>query len=259
MYFTRKVKFGKSGREYRNGERMTDSFVCIDLETTGLDPKRDRIIEIGAVKVEQGKVTGEWETFVDPHRKLEKRIVELTGIRDEQLAGAEKISEILPELFAFLGDHVLLGHSVLFDFAFLKKAAVNERLTFERQGIDTLRIARKYLKDLESRSLESLCKYYGIPHNAHRALADARATASLYWKLLEEFYAVEEKTGEKSLFCPTPLLYRAKRDTQLTIPQKEQLYKLLDKHKLVVDYEIESLTRSEASRQIDQILAKYGR
>lgn len=239
---------------------MTDSFVCIDLETTGLDPKRDRIIEIGAVKVEQGKVTGEWETFVDPERKLEERIVELTGIRDEQLAGAGKIAEILPELFAFLGNHVLLGHSVLFDFAFLKKAAVNERLAFERMGIDTLKIARKYLKELESRSLEFLCRYYDIPHKAHRALEDARATVLLYRKLSEEFYEKEEEeAGEKSLFCPKPLLYQVKRDTPITIPQKEQLYKLLDKHKLIVDYEVESLTRSEASRKIDRILAEYGR
>lgn len=238
---------------------MTDSFVCIDLETTGLDPKRDRIIEIGAVRVERGEVTGEWETFVNPERKLAERIVELTGIRDEQLAEAGKIAEILPDLFAFLGEHVLLGHSILFDFSFLKKAAVNEKLTFERMGIDTLKIARKYLADLESRSLESLCRHYQIPHNAHRALEDARATVLLYRRLSEEFYEKEEETGEKSLFCPKPLLYQVKRDTPITIPQKEQLYKLLDKHKLIVDYEIESLTRSEASRKIDRILAEYGR
>lgn len=241
------------------GEGMTDSFVCIDLETTGLDPKRDKIIEIGAVKVERGEITGEWETFVNPERKLEERIVELTGIRDEQLAEAEKIANILPELFDFLEDKALLGHCVLFDFSFLKKAAVNERMIFERMGIDTLKIARKYLKDLESRSLESLCRHYGIPHNAHRALEDARATVRLYQKLSEEFYKKEEEAGEKSLFCPRPLLYQAKRDTPLTIPQKEQLYKLLDKHKLIVDYEVESLTRSEASRKIDRILAEYGR
>lgn len=238
---------------------MTDSFVCIDLETTGLDPKRDKIIEIGAVKVERGEITGEWETFVNPERKLEERIVELTGIRDEQLTEAEKIANILPEFFDFLEDKALLGHCVLFDFSFLKKAAVNERMTFERTGIDTLKIARKYLKDLESRSLESLCRHYGISHNAHRALEDARATVRLYQKLSEEFYKKEEEAGEKSLFCPRPLLYQAKRDTPLTIPQKEQLYKLLDKHKLIVDYEVESLTRSEASRKIDRILAEYGR
>ena len=238
---------------------MTDSFVCIDLETTGLDPKRDKIIEIGAVKVEQGEITGEWQTLVNPCRKLEERIEELTGIRDDELVGARTISEVLPELFAFLEERTLLGHSVLFDFSFLKKAAVNERLSFERQGIDTLKIARKYLQNLDSRALGALCEHYGIPHSAHRALEDARATTALYQKLWDEFYEKEEPEGEKSLFRPRPLVYKAKRDTPLTPAQKEQLYKLLDKHKLVIDYEIESLTRSEASRRIDRILAKYGR
>lgn len=238
---------------------MTDSFVCVDLETTGLDPKRDKIIEIGAVKVEQGEIIEEWETFVNPGRKLPDRIVELTGIHDEELAEAKPICEILPRLFAFLGENVLLGHSVLFDFSFLKKAAVNERLSFERQGIDTLRIARKYLKDLESRSLGALCQHYEIPHSAHRAMEDARATAILYRKLAEEFYEKEETAGEKNVFLPKPLLYKAKRDTPVTAAQKAQLYKLSDRHKLIVDYKIESLTRSEASRKIDQILAEYGR
>ena len=123
---------------------MTNTYVCIDLETTGLNSKRDKIIEIGAVKVEQGKIVAEWETFVNPGRKLEERITELTGIRDEQLADAQVISDLLPALFAFLGDHVLLGHCILFDYSFLKKAAVNEKMRFERQGIDTLKIARKY-------------------------------------------------------------------------------------------------------------------
>ncbi len=238
---------------------MTDSYVCIDLETTGLDPKRDKIIEIGAVKVEAGQVSAQWESFVNPRRKLEERIVELTGIRDEQLMDAPTIGEILPAFLDFVEDRVLLGHGVLFDFSFIKKAAVNERMTFERQGIDTLRIARKYLQDLESRSLGYLCQYYQIPHRAHRALEDAKATAALYGRLARDFYEKEDQEGDKSLFRPKQLLYQAKRDTPLTIPQKEQLYKLVDKHKLVIDYEIESLTRSEASRKIDQLLAEYGR
>ena len=238
---------------------MTDSYVCIDLETTGLDPKRDKIIEIGAVRVERGEITETWETFVNPGQKLSERIVELTGIHDRDLSRANPIGDLLPGLFAFLGEDVLLGHSILFDFSFLKKAAVNERLVFERQGIDTLKIARKYLKDLESRSLGALCRHYGISHSAHRALGDARATNALYRKLAEEFYEKEEAAGEKSLFQPKPLIYRAKRDTPLTAAQKEQLYKLLDRHKLIVDYKVENLTRSEASRKIDQILAAYGR
>lgn len=238
---------------------MTDTFVCIDLETTGLSAKRDKIIEIGAVKVEQGQVTGEWGSLINPERSLEERIVELTGIRDEELAGAKKMREALPGLLEFLGNLPLLGHCIHFDFSFLKRAAVNEGFAFERQGIDTLRIARKYLAELESRSLGALCAHYGIAHSAHRAVGDARATVALYQKLAEAFYEKEAAEGEKSLFLPQKLTYYAKKDKPITIPQKEQLYQLQQRHKLVMDYEIESLTRSEASRKLQQLLAEYER
>ena len=238
---------------------MTDSYVCIDLETTGLNPKTDKIIEIGIVRVENNEVIKEWETLVNPDRKLEERIIELTGIHDEQLSSAPGIEEVLPKLLEIADDSILLGHSVLFDYSFVKKAAVNQRMSFERNGIDTLKIARKYLAHLESRSLPCLCGYYGINHTAHRALHDAKATVELYRKLAEQFYDQEETEGDKSLFRPKKLCYQAKRDTPITIPQKEQLYKLMDRHKLVIDYDIAKLTRSEASRRIDQLLAEYGR
>ena len=238
---------------------MTDSYICIDLETTGLNPKTDKIIEVGMVKVENNEIVEEWETFINPGRLLDERIIELTGIRDEQLSSAPVIEDVLPKLLATAGDSVMLGHSVLFDYSFIKKAAVNQRRAFEKSGIDTLKIARKYLVELESRSLSSLCRYYGISHNAHRALEDAKATVELYRKLTEQFYDMEEVQGDKSLFRPKRLCYRAKRDTPITIPQKEQLYKLVDKHKLIIDYDIAKLTRSEASRRIDRLLAEYGR
>ena len=101
---------------------MYDTYVSIDLETTGLNPKRDRIIEIGAIRVEQGQIVEEFSTFVDPGRKLEERITELTGIRDEDLADAPQLDEVFPKLLEFMGELPLLGHSVLFDFSFLKKA-----------------------------------------------------------------------------------------------------------------------------------------
>ena len=113
--------------------KLTESYVCIDLETTGLEAKRDRIIEIGAVQVENNRIVREWETFVDPDRKLDENIAALTGIHDEQLCGAPQIAEVLPEVFAFIGDHVLLGHRVMFDYAFLKKAAVDNRMSFEKR------------------------------------------------------------------------------------------------------------------------------
>lgn len=233
---------------------MMHSYVSIDLETTGLNPKTDKIIEIGAVKVLEGQRKGTFSTFVDPGRKLEQKIVELTGITDEMLADAPRIEEVFPELLEFTEDLPLLGHSVLFDFSFLKKAAVNQKLDFDKEAVDTLKIARKYLTGLEHRSLDYLCGYYGIPHHAHRALADAEATSVLYERLREQFY-----TEEEGLFRPAKLFYSAKRDTPATKPQKERLYRLLEQHKLMIDSDVEKLTRSEASRFTDKILAKYGR
>lgn len=107
---------------------MYDTYVSIDLETTGLNPKRDRIIEIGAIRVEQGQIVEEFSTFVDPGRKLEERITELTGIRDEDLADAPQLDEVFPKLLEFMGELPLLGHSILFDYSFLKKQQWTGRL-----------------------------------------------------------------------------------------------------------------------------------
>lgn len=230
---------------------MTDSYISIDLETTGLEPKHDKIIEIGALRVEKGQVTDSFSTFVNPGRKLEARITELTGIRDEDLTDAPYIQDVLPRLLAFMGELPLLGHSILFDFSFLKKAAVNQKLSFERSAVDTLKIARKYLTELESRSLDYLCKYYEIPHQAHRALEDAKATHLLYGKLVEQFQDKEPTEG--GLFVPVQLSYQVKRDTPATKAQKEQLYRLLEQKKINLPVDIEQLTRSEASRLVDKI------
>lgn len=230
-------------------DMTTQNYAAIDLETTGLNPKLDKIIEIGAVKVLDGQKTDTFSTFVNPGRKLEERITELTGITDEMLQDAPSIEDVLPDLLAFLGDLPLLGHSILFDFSFLKKAAVNLKYPFEKEAIDTLKIARKYLAELEHRNLEFLCEYYQIPHHAHRALADAEAACALYEKLTEQFGGKEEK-----LFAPAKLHFAVKRDTPATKAQKERLYRLLQQHKITLDVDVEKLTRSEASRITDKLL-----
>lgn len=233
---------------------IADTYISIDLETTGLHPKQDKIIEIGALKVIDRRITETFSTFVNPARALDEHIVQLTGIRDEQLQTAPYIEDILPAVMDFLGDLPLLGHSILFDYSFLKKAAVDKKLSFEKNAIDTLKIARKYLADLEHRSLDYLCQYYQIEHRAHRALEDARATHFLYHKLAGLFYEKEaQEGGAGHLFLPSPLHFQIKRDTPATKAQKEQLYRLLEQHKIVMNVEIERLTRSEASRWIDRI------
>lgn len=252
------VKKHKNVSAYPGG-----SYVCIDLETTGLDPKKDKIIEIGAVKIIDGRMEDTFESFVNPGRKLDERIVELTGIVDTQLEDAPVIQKVLPEILDFIGDLDLMGHSVLFDYSFMKRAAVNEKLVFEKNGYDTLKIARKYLQELESRNLGFLCRHYHIEHTAHRALGDALSTVELFRCLWQDFYEKEEQDSKehdkRSLFLPMKLSYHAKREQPITVAQKEQLYKLIDKHKIAVEYQVDMLSRGEASRKIDRILAEFGR
>ena len=234
---------------------MTQDYISIDLETTGLQPKTEKIIEIGAWKVENGEITDSFSSFVNPGRKLTERITELTGIKDEDLRDAPYIEEVLPGLLNFMGDMPILGHSVMFDYTFLKKAAVNQRFSFEKKGIDTLMIARKYLPELEHRSLDYLCGYFQIPHRAHRASEDARATHILYRKLAELFYEKEctEKPSEGNLFMPRQLVITVKKEFPATIQQKKLLYRLIHRHKIDVNADIERLSRSEASRLENRI------
>ena len=227
-------------------------YVCIDLETTGLNPKRDRIIEIGAVKVRDGKVVETFQQLIDPKQQLEERVEELTGIKSEELEGQPTIQEVLPALQEFLGEDVLLGHRVLFDYSFLKRTFTNEKIPFERKGIDTLKLARQFVTDCESKKLESLCKHYGIKQQAHRALSDAQATVELYQKLVKEYY-------NEDTFAPKPLEFKVKKESPITKAQKERLTLLLAKHNLEPKCEIASMTKNEASRYMDQILTTYGR
>ncbi len=222
------------------------SYVSIDLETTGLNPKLDKIIEIGAVKVVEGEIVERFSTLVNPGRLLEEHTAALTGISDEELKSAPYIEEVLPRLLSFLEDYDLVGHSLLFDFSFLKKAAINQKMTFERKGVDTLKIARRFLTALEHKTLEFLCLHFEIPHRAHRALADAEATHCLYQKLAAEYY-----NSEDTLFVPQPLIYKVKKDGPASKRQKERLYDVVARHKLELTVDIEKLTKSEASRLTD--------
>lgn len=234
---------------------ILDTFVCVDLETTGLNPKTDKITEVGAVKVHKGEIIDQIDILINPGRKLEERIIELTGLTDDLLQDKPYISDVLDQIEDFIGEDVLLGHSVLFDYSFLKVAFVNNKRTFEREGIDTLKLARRFLPELESRSLGFLCKHYQIQHTPHRAMEDAKSTVELYKKLAQNFYKEETKDA----FLPQKLNYQVKRQTPITNAQIERLQNLVIRHKIQPDYEIEKLTRNEASRIIDRIYLEFGR
>ena len=229
-----------------------ENFVCVDLETTGLNPKTDRIIEIGMVKVREGKIVDQFSSLINPRQQLEERIEQITGITQKELENQPLQTEILPQILEFLEEDVFLGHRVLFDYSFLKRAFTNEKIPFERKGIDTLKIARKVVADCESKSLPKLCSHYGIEYHPHRALSDALATVELYRKLSELYY-------EEELFAPKPLIFKVKKESPITEAQIQRLTLLLERHNLPCVAEITSMTRNEASRYIDRILSTYGR
>lgn len=230
---------------------MITSYVCVDVETTGLNPKEEKLIEIGAVKVKDGQIVERFQSFVSPGRPLEARIVALTGITDEMLIDAPKAAEVLTQFKAFCEELPIMGHNLQFDYAFIKKAMVNEKLAFEKKGLDTLRISRKYLPELESRSLGFLCQHFAIKHTAHRALGDAEATSILYTKLCRLFYERAEAEGCK-VFTPVPMIYNVKREKPITIAQKEQVTRYCAILGISLNRDLDSMTRSEASRFIER-------
>lgn len=234
---------------------MSRTYIAIDLETTGLNPSRDRILEIGAAKVVDGVVTDTYSVFVDCGVRVPEYITNLTGITDEMAQSGISTEHAMKEIVDFCRDYEILGHNVLFDFSFLKRNAVNLNLTFEKNGIDTLRIARCFLPELPSRSLEALCGHYGIDReHKHRALDDAIATVVLYERLREEFY---EKAPE--VFAAKPLIFKVKKQSPITNSQKGYLNDLAKYHRIELDAKIETLTKSEASRLIDHIILNYGK
>ena len=235
---------------------MVTSYVCVDVETTGLNPKSENIIEIGAVKVLDGQVIDTFQSFIKPRKPLESRIVELTGITEAMLADAPDGKKVMPLFSEFCGDLPLVGHNLIFDYAFLKRALLNEKLSFERKGVDTLKIARKYLPELESRNLGFLCQHFDIEHTAHRALGDAQATVQLY-EILKKLFYKKAVSEESTVFAPKMLVHNAKREQPVTIAQKEQIAKYCARLNLVIEQDVHTMTRAEASRFIEKYHAAY--
>lgn len=234
---------------------MLESYVVVDLEMTGLRAKTDRILEIGAVKVENHQITATYQKMINAGVKIPKEIQELTGITEEMAATGVKEQEAVEGFFDFCRGFPLAGHNILFDYSFLKQYAVNHKKTFEKNGIDTLKLSRKFLPGLEKKTLDYLCDYLKIERTKnHRALEDARATYVLLEYLREKY---EEQ--EPEAFRPLPLVYRAKKQSPATERQKRHLKELAEYHKIELDIDIETLTKSEASRKTDRILAQYGK
>jgi len=225
----------------KNNILIKDSnFVVLDFETTGLSAKNSKVLEIGMVKIEKGEITDTYSAFINPIMPVPYQITLLTGITREDVTDAPIFEELAYEILDFIGDSTLVAHNAPFDYSFLKAE-------FNFAGIDishiqiicTLKIAKRILPRLKSKSLSALRKHYGLLHkNVHRALGDANVTAKIFLRMIEQ---LEEDFGIKtkeqllkfqnipSKSLRTTLIKKSLLDDLSVIPDKPGVYFFIDK------------------------------
>ncbi len=167
------------------GQDFSHDFVVFDIETTGFSPVSNRIIEIGAVKVEHGEITDRFSTFVNPQVPIPYHIEKLTGINDSMVLDAPLIETVLPQFLTFCGDAVLVAHNASFDMSFIKENVQRQQLQREFTYADTLGIARVLFPNQAKHTLDAVCKTMNISlENHHRAVDDAGATAEIFVRMI---------------------------------------------------------------------------
>ena len=170
------------------GQSLDSTFVVFDIETTGFSAVNDRIIEIGAVKVENGMITEKFSEFVNPERPIPFEIEKLTSINDRMVEDAPNISVILPQFMDFCGGSVLVAHNADFDTGFIRHNCEVLGLPYDYTYVDTLGIARSFLEGLKNYKLDTVVEAMGCTlANHHRAVDDAGATADVFVRFLERF------------------------------------------------------------------------
>ena len=170
------------------GQSLDSTFVVFDIETTGFSAVNDRIIEIGAVKVENGMITEKFSEFVNPERPIPFEIEKLTSINDRMVEDAPNISVILPKFMDFCGGSVLVAHNADFDTGFIRHNCEVLGLPYDYTYVDTLGIARSFLEGLKNYKLDTVVEAMGCTlANHHRAVDDAGATADVFVRFLERF------------------------------------------------------------------------
>lgn len=181
-----------------------DYYVLFDIETTGLSPEEDAVVELSAIKVSDGQVVDEFSTLVNPCIHIPYSASSINGITDDMVKNSPTMDTVLKDFVSFVGDAVLVGHNIKrFDLKFIQRDAVRflgKELT--NDYVDTLIVANRYLPDLESHSLESLSYHYGISYaGAHRALSDCHINKQVYDCLAKEI-ATPSEAAKLVKFCP---------------------------------------------------------
>ena len=172
--------------ENSKNQSLDDRYVVFDLETTGLSPNTCKIIEIGAVKVENGQIVDRFSTFVNPKEPIPYKIEELTSIRDDMVIDAPTIEEILPEFMKFCEGSIMVAHNAEFDMSFIKKNCDRQGISYDFTIGDTMTLAQLLLPNLNRFRLDTVAKAIGVHlGNHHRAVDDAACTADIFLKFIE--------------------------------------------------------------------------
>lgn len=162
------------------------TFICFDIETTGLSAARDKITEIGAVKVENGVITDTFSTFANPEMPIPQKITQLTGITDDMVKDAPSQSEAVGAFLDFAGDNVLVAHNAPFDTSFIAKACEDMGREYNYTSIDTVAISRAILTDIKNCKLDTVAKFLRLgDFNHHRATDDAEMLARIFINLCQ--------------------------------------------------------------------------
>ncbi|MDD3404264.1 MAG: PolC-type DNA polymerase III [Hespellia sp.] len=167
-------------------QTLDDTYVVFDLETTGFSAIKDKIIEIGAVKVKNGEIIDKFSEFVNPRRPIPFHITQLTSITDEMVMEAEDIETLLPQFLEFVGDAVLVAHNASFDVGFIEQNCRYQDIVPDFISVDTVALARVLLPTISKYKLNNVAKALNISlENHHRAVDDAGATAEIFVKFIE--------------------------------------------------------------------------
>lgn len=166
-------------------ELTEQTFVVFDLETTGLDFMNNGITEIGAVKLVGGKLTEQFTSLIKPDYRITEENFNITGISEEMVKDAPKVSTVLPDFMKFIEGAVLVAHNADFDMKFLKRFAGAEDYEIKNQVIDSVEVARGTLPQLRRHDLHTLAEHFGVVFHHHRALSDAYATAEIFIELMK--------------------------------------------------------------------------
>ena len=196
-------------------------YVAFDLETTGLSSRTDRIIEIGAVILKEGKEVDRFQTFVDPERPLDRKIVELTGITDEMLKGAPKIEEVLPKFLEFVGDRVLVAHNSDFDTGFIRGECNRLGYEYNLTAADTLILSQNLLSHLNKFKLNIVSNALSLPDFTHHRAGDDAMTCGLIMHRLCQ--KLEEEHDIHNLQAINPAMMKLRAGGRITDRQARHI------------------------------------